>query len=75
MIASCFSLVSFAAAIVVGMHAGNSAATVIFRAIFVMIFCWFIGYVVGVVAQWAVLDHIKQYKEQHPIPEDSVPDS
>ncbi len=57
------------------MHAGNSAPTIIFRAICVMVLCWCIGYVVGIVAQWAVLDHIHQYKQQHPIPEDSVPDS
>ena len=34
-----------------------------------------IGLAVGSVAQWAILDHIKRYKQQHPIPDDSVPDT
>ena len=73
-IASCFALISFTAAIVVGMRVGNSTTTIIFRASCVMLVCWFIGYLVGSVAQWAVLDHVKKYKESNPIPEDSVPD-
>ncbi len=74
-IATCFALLSFAAAIVVGIGAGNSTSTILFRSICVMIVCWFIGRLVGAVAQWAILDHIKQYKEQHPIPEEPVPDT
>jgi hypothetical protein len=73
-IATCFALVSFAAAIVVGVGAGNSALTILFRATFVLIVCWFIGLAAGAVAQWAILGHIKRYKLQHPIPQDSVPE-
>jgi hypothetical protein len=74
-IATCFALLSFAAAIVVGIGAGNSTSTILFRSICVMIACWFIGRGVGAVAQWAIMDHINRYKQQHPIPEDTVPDS
>jgi hypothetical protein len=74
-IASCFALVSFAAAILVGLHVGNSAPTIIFRATCVLLACWFVGYAVGSFAQWAVLDHVNRYKQEHPIPDDSVPDS
>ena len=74
-IATCFALLSFAAAIVVGIGAGNSTSTILFRSIFVMIVCWFIGRAVGAVAQWAIMDHINRYKQQHPIPDDTVPDS
>ena len=74
MIASCFALVSFAAAIVVGMHAGNSTPTILFRASCTLIVCWFIGYVVGSVAQWAILDHLSRYKQQNPIPDEGVPE-
>jgi uncharacterized membrane protein YidH (DUF202 family) len=70
-IATCFALISFAAAIVVGVGAGNSAMTILFRATCVLIVCWFIGLAVGAVAQWAILDHIKRYKQDHPIPEDN----
>jgi hypothetical protein len=73
-IASCFALVSFAAAIVVGMHAGNSTPTILFRASCALLVCWFIGYAVGTVAQWAILDHVARYKQQHPIPDEGTPD-
>ena len=66
---------SFAAAIVVGVGAGNSAPTILLRAIGILIMSWFIGLAVGSVAQWAVLDHVKQYKQQHPIPDDGLPDT
>ena len=74
-IATCFSLMSFAAALVVGIGAGNSASTILLRAIAILIVSWFIGLAVGAVAQWAVLDHVKQYNQQHPIPDDSLPDT
>jgi hypothetical protein len=67
--------VSFAAAIAVGIHAGNSTQTVLTRAILVLIVCWFIGRAVGAVAQWAILEHVNRYKQQHPIPDDSLPDT
>jgi len=66
---------SFAAALVVGIGAGNSASTIILRAIIILIVSWFIGLGVGSVAQWAVFDHIKRYKQQHPVPDDSLPDT
>lgn len=75
MIATCFALVSFTAAIVVGVGAGNSTQTILLRATLVMLVCWVIGRAVGAVAQWAIFDHIKRYKQQHPIPDESVPDT
>ncbi len=73
-IATCFALLSFAAAIVVGIGAGNTTSTILLRSIAVMMVCWFIGRVVGAVAQWAIMDHVNRYKEEHPIPDDTVPD-
>ena len=75
MIATCFALVSFAAAIVVGVGAGNTTQTILLRAMGIMLVCWVIGRVVGAVAQWAIFDHINRYKQQHPIPKDPVPDT
>ena len=60
---------------VVGLHVGNSTSTVIFRASCVMLVCWVVGYMVGSLAQWAVLEHVKKYKQENPIPDDSVPDA
>ncbi|RMH19953.1 MAG: hypothetical protein D6698_05080 [Gammaproteobacteria bacterium] len=75
MIASCFSLVCFAAAIVVGIHVGNTPQTVLLRAVLVMIICWPIGYLVGLVAQRAIMDQINRYKQEHPIPDESSVES
>lgn len=75
MIASCFALVSFAAAIVVGIRAGNTTQTVLVRATAIMLVCWVIGLAVGAVAQWAIMEHVGRYKRGHPIPDDSLPDS
>ena len=58
-----------------GVNAGNSAQTIMLRALAVMFVCWFIGLAVGAVAQWAILDHVKRYKREHPIPDDSLPDT
>lgn len=52
----------------IGLFAGNPATTVIWRALLVMLACWAIGRVVGAVAQRAIDDHLKRYKQEHPIP-------
>jgi predicted lysophospholipase L1 biosynthesis ABC-type transport system permease subunit len=73
-IASCFALLSFAAAIVVGIRAGNTTQTILVRATAIMLVCWVIGLAVGAVAQWAIMEHVGRYKRNHPIPDDSLPD-
>lgn len=69
MVATCFALTSFAAAVLVGVYAGNDAATVILRAILVMLGCYFVGLIVGAIASRAIEDHITRYKREHPIPQ------
>ena len=69
-IATCFALVSFAAALLVGMAAGNSAATIIVRATVLLIVAWCVGRIVGAIAQRTVDEHVEQYKQQHPIETD-----
>lgn len=59
----------------VGVGAGNSTPTIILRALCVLLVSWPIGFLAGCVAQWAIVDHINKYKREHPIPDDSVPDS
>lgn len=74
-IASCFALVSFAAALLIGLMSGNSAGVLIWRATLVMIACWVIGRIVGSVAQRVVDEHIEKYKQEHPIPGDEADDA
>ncbi|MFA9478668.1 hypothetical protein ACERK3_10205 [Phycisphaerales bacterium AB-hyl4] len=74
-IASSFALVSFAAALLIGLLSGNSAGVLIWRATLVMIACWIIGRIVGAIAQRVVDEHIERYKQEHPIPGDEVEDA
>jgi len=67
-IAACFALVGFAAAIAVGLAAHNSAITVIWKAIVVMMACYVVGRVIGAVAQRAVQQDIDRFKQAHPFP-------
>ncbi len=67
-IATCFALTSFAAALIVGLMAANPLLTILLRALFTMIVCYVIGLVIGMVAQSVVQKHIEQHKREHPIP-------
>ena len=65
-IASYFSIASFAAALLLGMAAGNSAHTILLRSIVLMVVAWFIGRIIGDAAycahRWA-LEPIKQVSQ------------
>lgn len=52
----------------VGIVAQLDAGTVILRALVVMIACWFIGQVVGQVAQRVIEIEVASYKTAHPLP-------
>jgi len=67
-IATCFALVCFAGAVIVGLAAGNPALTILWRSLLVMLGAWLIGRVVGAIAQRAVDEHVEQYRRQHPLP-------
>lgn len=70
MIAACFALVAFAAAVVVGLAAGNPAGTILWRALVAMLVCWVAGALVGYLAQRAVQVQVESYKTRNPIPPD-----
>ena len=70
-IASCFALVGFAAAAVVGIAVGNSAVTIIGRATLVMLASYVIGRAVGAIAQHTIDDHISRYQQKHPLHEET----
>ena len=67
-IASCFALVGFAIAALIGLAVGNTFTTVLGRATIIMLICWAVGRIVGGVLQRTVVDHIEKYKKDHPIP-------
>jgi hypothetical protein len=72
-IASCFALTAFAAAVALGVAAGNSAGTILLRALVTLAVCWPVGFLVGRLAEHIVELNIRQYKDGHPITADEAP--
>jgi F0F1-type ATP synthase membrane subunit c/vacuolar-type H+-ATPase subunit K len=62
-------LISFAAAIFVGVTANNPLNTVLWRGLLVMVGCYVIGLMIGGVAQHVIDRHIEQHKAAYPIPD------
>lgn len=71
-IASCFALVSFAAAVLEGAAVGNPLLTILLRATVIMIIAWAVGSAIGAVAQRTVDQHIEAYRQANPIPTDQI---
>lgn len=71
-IASCFAITGFVAALVIGFAAGLAVDDILLRAIMVMLICWPVGRLLGWFAQRAVEENIAHYKRAHPIPEDAM---
>jgi preprotein translocase subunit SecG len=66
-IASCFALVGFTAALVVGLAADNGAQTILWRATIALAVCWIVGRFIGGIAQRATEESIEQHKKANPI--------
>jgi hypothetical protein len=74
-IATCFALVAFAAALAIGYAVENPTSTILYRAIVTMLLCWPVGYAVGAVAQRVNEKAIANYKDRHPMTAQESPSS
>ena len=72
-IATCFALACFAATAVVGLYHGNPALSIVISSVMVMVAAYFVGTILGMIAQHAVDEHIKQHKYRSPIPGEGLP--
>jgi len=72
LIATCFALVCFAGAVIVGVAAGNSAMTILWRALLVMVGAWLVGQAVGAVMQHTLDQQLETYRRQNPLPGEAV---
>lgn len=72
--AGCFSMAAFAVAIIAGLTSGNPAVLVLGRALIAMILCYPVGFIVGVVCERVIAQHIRQYEQEHPVPSDDEDD-
>ncbi len=71
-IASCFALMAFACAVIVGWSVQNTTQTILWRAMLAMFVCWLVGYAVGLVAQQVVDRRIENYKAANPLNSDAM---
>jgi hypothetical protein len=56
-----------------GVAAGNSAGTILVRALITLAVCWPVGFLVGRLAEHVVELNIRHYKDGHPIIADEAP--
>ena len=64
-IAGCFALSAFTVAIIAGMAAGNTAASILRRALLALVICYPVGLLVGGVARRVVEEHLATHRAGH----------
>jgi len=69
-IATSFAIVCFVGAIIVGLAVRNSLEALLLNALVIMFISYVIGSVAGGIAQRTVDDHIDEYKQLKPIPDE-----
>jgi len=71
-VATCFALACFAGAIVAGLAAANSATTILFRGIIVLLVAWPIGLAIGAACEKTIGRSIDSFKQANPVPTDEA---
>ncbi len=56
-------MAAFAVAVLAGLAGGNSAVSILIRALIAMIGCYPIGLMIGVICQRVMTDHIQAHRE------------
>lgn len=59
-IASCFGVSVFAVALIAGLASGNSAISILFRALVATALCYPVGIVVGMICAWLIREQVNQ---------------
>ncbi len=59
-IAGCLALAAFTVAVISGLAGGNTATSILGRAILAMIICYPIGLVIGLVCEHVIQTHVEQ---------------
>ena len=70
MIAGCFSLAAFGVAVVAGLASDNPVMMILVRALVSMLLCYPIGWIIGLICQRIISEHIRQHQQAHPVPDD-----
>ena len=69
-IAGCFALAAFAVAVVSGLAGMNPPTVVLGRALIIMLLCYPVGFLVGLICQRAIDEHHHAFESANPVPED-----
>ncbi len=62
-IAGSFALAAFAVAVVAGMAGGNSATSILVRALIAMIGCYPVGLIIGLICARVMADHVQAHRD------------
>ncbi len=73
-IAGCFALAAFAVAVVAGVAGSNPPTVVLGRALMAMLLCYPVGFLVGLICQHAINEHLRANEAANPVPEAPVLD-
>jgi hypothetical protein len=68
-IGAIFALCAFSVAVLAGLSSGNSATSVVGRALLAMIVCYPIGLVAGCICQHVLREHLRAHADAHPVPD------
>lgn len=74
-IAGCFAMAAFAVAVLAGLAGGNSAVSILIRALIALICCYPIGLMIGMICQRVMTDHIQAHRETATMSASSLTDS
>ncbi len=69
-IAACVALAAFAVATLAGLASGNSAASILFRALIAMLACYPVGLVVGMACQRVIWEQLEVHRAASPVPQE-----
>ncbi|MHC4446518.1 MAG: hypothetical protein ACYSXF_01745 [Planctomycetota bacterium] len=69
-IAACVALAAFAVATLAGLATGNSAASILFRALIAMLACYPVGLLVGMACQRVIAEQLEAHRAANPIPQE-----
>lgn len=68
-IAGCFALAAFGVAVVAGLSSDNSTERILSRALICMTLCYPIGWIIGLICQRIIEEHIHVHEQANPAPD------
>ncbi len=69
-IGACVALAAFVVAILAGLASGNSAASILLRALIAMLVCYPVGLLVGMACQRVIWEQLNAHRAANPVPKE-----